>query len=366
MNRISFLGPWLPAVLVWTLGFSLAGPAHPAGPAAIADASGGTVPARKVEKGGLRITPQDLEALKEALSHARGDAPDTEGWPRTVEYDCNVYDYRSGGFRREQKSFTLENKPMRIIPHAVGVAEILWAICPRERIVGFMEFAADPDFSLLAEEMKRQGPIIRQTQPELVIGMRPDLVFTVFYSDAAFKTRLRQAGISPFELGFFGTLDSIKEQILLIGTVIGERSNAQALVRRVDEKVEELRAMIPPGGERVRVLFYDTRGYVPGRRTNFHSICELIGVVNVGAEQGVDSWSRIDYETFLRWDPDIVLVPDNRRVDEELRRNPIAARARAVKEDRIHAIPHLHISVNSQFMVLSAHLIAGIVYGEGR
>jgi len=366
MKRALLLsGCWLLAVLVWAPGLAAGGSGeHPGGVATAGDAGGG--PATPVREGRLHASPLDLEALKQELSLARGDAPDTEGWPRTVTYDCKVYDYRSGRFREEEKTFTVEKKPMRILPHAVGVAEILWAICPRERIVGFMEFAADPDFSVLAEEMKQRGPLIRQTQTELVIGMKPDLVFTVFYSDAAFKARLQQAGISRFELGFFGTLDSIKEQILLIGTVIGEKSNARALVARVDEKVRALRARIPPGREKVRVLFYDTHGYVPGLRTNFHSICELIGAVNVAAEHGVDSWSRIDYETFLQWDPDIVLVPENRHLEEALRRNPIAARSRAVKEGRLYAIPHLHISVNSQFMVLSADLVAGIVYRGDR
>jgi iron complex transport system substrate-binding protein len=84
----------------------------------------------------------------------------------------------------------------------------------------------------------------------------------------------------------------------------------------------------------------------------------------VGAEQGVDSWSQIDHETFLKWDPDIVIVPADRHLEEELRGNPVLAHARAVKDGRIFAIPHLYLSVNSQYMVLSANLIAGIVYGE--
>jgi len=333
-------------------------PAPAAGPGLPPAAPPGSAP--------LEGPPLDPGALLEALSYARGNEPDAEGWPRTVRYDCKVYDYRSGRFRQEEKTFTIDRKPVRVIPHAVGVAEILWAICPRERIVGFMEFAADPQFSVLAEPVKRRGPVIRQTQTELIIGMKPDLVFTVFYSDASFRTRLARAGIPSFELGFFGTLDSIEEQILLVGTVIGEKGNARALVARVDEKVRELAARIPAVQRKKRVLFYDTRGYVPGLRTNFNSICELIRAVNVGAEQGVDSWTRIDHETFLRWDPDIVIVPENENLERELGANPILKHARAVKEGRIYPIPHLYISINSQYMVLSANLLAGIVYAQGR
>ncbi len=93
---------------------------------------------------------------------------------------------------------------MRIIPHAVGVAEILWAICPRERLVAFNEFSADPEFSFIADEVRQRGPIFKSKQTELVIGFQPDLVFTVFYSGADFKEKLRQAKIPCFDLGYFG------------------------------------------------------------------------------------------------------------------------------------------------------------------
>ena len=146
---------------------------------------------------------------------------------------------------RKQKPFALKKKPLRIIPHAVGVAEILWAICPRERLVAFNEFAADPDSSFIADKVRERGPIFKSKQTELVIGYQPDLVFTVFYSSADFKEKLKQAKIPSFDLGYFGTIESIKEQILLMGDIIGEESNAQALVKLIDTKIRELKSKLP-------------------------------------------------------------------------------------------------------------------------
>jgi len=309
--------------------------------------------------------PLNMETLKEALSHVRGETKSEPTWPRTIRYTYKTYDFRTDTFHQEERGFEERRRPTRIVPHAVGVTEILWAICPRERLVAFNKLATDPEFCFLADVIRKQDRIFQTKQTELIIGYRPDLVFTVFYSGEEFKEKLKQAGIPYFDLGYFGTMESIKEQIRLIGKVIGEEGNAEALVKLIDEKIQDLRSKLPKNRSGVRVLYYDEGGYVPGRSSNFESICEIVGAVNVGTEQGVKSWSQIDYETLLKWDPEIILVPEGSGLDEQLRSNQILAHARAVKEARIYSVPGIYLRVDSQFMVLSANLLAGIVYEGG-
>ena len=264
--------------------------------------------------------------------------------------------------KEEHKVFTLQKQPVRIIPHAVGVAEILWAICPRERLAAFNEFSADPDSSFIADQIKARGPIFKSKQTELVIGYQPDLVFTVFYSSADFKEKLRQARIPCFDLGYFGTIESIKDQVLLIGRIIGEEGNARALVNLMDARIRGIRNKIPRRDQPVRVLYYDEGGYVPGISSNFTSICTIINAVNVGAEQGIKSWSQIDYETLLKWNPDVIVVPERSKLRELLMSNRVLAYARAVQDKAIYYVPGVYLRVDSQFMLLSADLIAGLIY----
>jgi len=161
--------------------------------------------------------PLDMERLKSDLSLVRGKAKAKAPWPREIRYAFKVYDFKTDAFRQESKTFVLQKKPLRIIPHAVGVAEILWSICPRDRLIAFNELSADPDTSFIADRVRQRGPIFKSKQTELIIGYQPDLVFTVFYSSADFKEKLRQARIPSFDLGYFGTIESVKEQILLLG-----------------------------------------------------------------------------------------------------------------------------------------------------
>lgn len=312
------------------------------------------------------LPPLDMGKLKNDLSFVRGKAKADGTWPREIRYNFKVYDFKTDTFRQETKTLVMKKKPLRIIPHAVGVAEILWAICPRERLVAFNEFTADQDSSFIAGQVRKRGPIFKSKQTELVIGYRPDLVFTVFYSGADFKEKLKQAKIPSFDLGYFGSFDSLKEQILLIGDIIGENGNAQAMVKLIDTKIRELRKNLPRRSRPVRVLYYDEGGYVPGTSSNFTSICDTIGAVNVGAEQGIKSWSQIDYETLLKWNPDVIIVPERSKLKELLMSNRVLSLARAVKSGSIYYVPGVYLRAASQYMLLSADLLAGVIYRQPR
>jgi iron complex transport system substrate-binding protein len=308
--------------------------------------------------------PLNMETLKKELSYARGEARKDKGWPRTIHYTHRIHDFRTDTFREEERVFQVHRKPSRIVPHAVGVAEILWAICPRERLIAFNDLSADPEFCVLAGEIQKRDRIFNTKQTELIIAYEPDLVFTVFYSTEEFKEKLKQAKIPYFDLGHFGTIESIRKQTLLIGGIIGEEGNAEALVKLIDEKIRELGSKLPKKPSGVRVLYYDEGGYVPGRSSNFNSICEMIRAVNVGAERGVKSWSQIDCETLLKWDPDIVLVPEGSGLKEQVQSNQMLAHARAVKSGKVYTVPGIYLRVASQYMIMSANLIAGIVYED--
>ncbi len=308
-------------------------------------------------------TPLNMESLKQALSHARGEGA-CGVWPRTISYSYEVYDFRKERFSEEARTFEVKNKPQRIIPHAVGVTELLWAMCPRERIVAYNEFAAEPEFCIIADQVKEKGPIFKSKQTEMVIGYKPDLVFTVFYSSADFKEKLKQAKIPSFDLGYFGTIESIKKQTLLIGKIIGEEGNAEALIRTMDEKIHDLQKRLPKIDPSVRVLYYDEGGYIPGTSSNFSSICDMIGAVNVGAEQGIKSWGRVDFETLLKWDPDVIVVPEGSNLKAQLMGNSILSHASAVNNNKVFEVPAVYLRVDSQYLILSANVLAGIVYDK--
>jgi hypothetical protein len=68
------------------------------------------------------VPPLNMDRLKNELSFVRSKAKAKGAWPREIRYTFKVYDFKTDSFRQEAKTFVIKKKPLRIIPHAVGVA----------------------------------------------------------------------------------------------------------------------------------------------------------------------------------------------------------------------------------------------------
>ncbi len=320
------------------------------------------------EKWVMPATPLDMDKLFTKLSYVRGEsqasAAAAETWPREIKYQRRVIDFSSDIFKIENETFKLESPPQKIIPHAVGISEVLWAICPRSRLLLFNEVAADPRFSLIADQITATGRIFNSKESEIIIAAQPDLVLTVIFSDAIFKQRLRQAGIPTLDLGSPDSLTSVLKEIKLLGETLGVDANATALLQLIKSEQARLSAALPSQPTPLRLLYYDLGGYIPGKSSNFTSLCEMIGAVNVGAEQGINSWRQVDHETLLQWDPDIIIIPLESNLKIALQQDPLLKHCRALKSGKLLSIPGLYLRTNSQFLLLSANLLAGIVYPD--
>ncbi len=315
----------------------------------------------------MPATPLPMDKLFQELCYVRSSErvrPKAGHWPRDIEYQRRVIDYRNDSFKVESNTFRLAQPPQKIIPHAVGITEILWAICPRERLLMFNTVAADPRFSMIADELAATGKIFSPKESELIIAAQPDLVLTVIFSDAVFKQRLKQAGIPTLDLGSPDSLASVVKEIELLGEILDESGNAEALLQIISRKQALLRAALPKRNKPLRLLYYDMGGYIPGKSSNFTSLCKMVGAVNVGAEQGINSWRQVDHETLLKWDPDVIIVPLENNLTENLKKDPLLRYCRALQDDNLLQIPGLYLRTNSQFLLLSANLLAGIIYPD--
>jgi hypothetical protein len=55
---------------------------------------------------GLPKTPLDMEALRNSLSWVRGETKSDEGWPRKIEYEHEVYDFRKNALHQGKKHYS--------------------------------------------------------------------------------------------------------------------------------------------------------------------------------------------------------------------------------------------------------------------
>ncbi len=314
---------------------------------------------------GAKSFPLEMDALMGALTDVYQPGPaGPTAFPRTVDYRYLAYDIARDSLREETRSAVIPRRPQRIIPQAIGITEILWAICPRQRIVAIHQSCKDRRFSFIAGQLPDDLPTYGTNDAEIVIGHRPDLVLPTYYSDENFLHQLQRAKVPSVRLGFFGDLGQIEEQILLIGRLIGEERNARRLTDTMEEKIKAIQAYAERrhGDRPLTVLYYDNMGYVAGQHSTFDSMCQLLGVVNIAAAKGIKYFKQVDYETLLQWNPDMIVVPAESTFDQQLYETRILASATAVKERNIRKIPSVYLLSASQYLVASTNYLAGLLY----
>jgi len=342
---------WLSCRLIVLVGLGLIG---------LSVAVGGRALAAPVEK-----FPVEMSELMRSLQDARVPSPAVT-YPRTVVYPYTEWNMLAGTLKHSSKEVRLPHKPRRIIPHAVGLTEILWAIAPREHIAAVHRSCLNPEYSFIAAEAAGVPDSYASEDAEVVIGLRPDLILTTYYSSEEFKNRLRLSAVPFVEVGFFGDIPSIQEQVASLGRIIGEEAAANRLVATMQRNVAAIQefARARSGEQPLRVVYYGFHGYVAGANSTFDSLCGLLGVVNIPTAEGVRFFKQVDYETLLKWDPDIIIVPENSGLEQELLGHKILATAKAVRTRNIKSIPNVYLMASSQFAVASLNYLGGLFYGE--
>nr|WP_320049132.1 ABC transporter substrate-binding protein [uncultured Desulfuromonas sp.] len=307
--------------------------------------------------------PLDMADLRAELSDAHRPESMENRFPRRIDYQLRIWDRMSDVLNTRSSSLMLEQQPRRVIPHTVGLTEELWAIVPHERIVGLHESCRNANYSFLAEQFPAELVTFLTEDAEMVIGLQPDLVLTSFYSSAAFLHQLDLAEIPHVQTGFFGSIEDIRAQISLFGNMLGVEASARHLLQTMDHNSDAICKVVAQrlDGRTPTILYYDRMGFVAGAHTLFDALCKRLGVVNAASAHDIAFFKQIGYETVLKWNPDIIVVPADSGLKERLTGQPILAMSNAVLNRRVYAIPEYYLTASSQFVIASLNYLGGIL-----
>lgn len=309
------------------------------------------------------VFPLDMEQLLASLSDAHQPEQSDGHYPRNIDYRFQRWNVVDDTLTIEQKTLNVDHQPQRIIPHAIGLTEVLWAIAPRERIISVHSSCRNPSYSFLANQLPQSLLTYNSEDAEIVIGLSPDLVLTTYYSSETFKNRLKLSHIPFVEIGYFGDMNSIENQIRFIAELVGAETSAKQLLTTMQQSVATIKSIVKQrlAGRPIRVLYYDHMGFVAGEHTTFDSLCRILEIENVAAQNGIKFSKQVDYETVLKWDPDMIIVPQDSGLDGLLLGQPILATAKAVRNKNIRSIPSVYLMASSQYVVASLNYLGGIL-----
>ncbi len=172
------------------------------------------------------------------------------------------------------------------------------------QLISVSRIALDPNVSPMAEEA--QAYRINSGQAEHIYLMEPDLVVAGAYTPPATLTMLRNLGIDVEIFEITSSLDAIRNNILKMGSILGQQTAARTLLAEFDARRAVLAAQTGP---RPSAMLYYANGYTSGQGSLAHEILELAGFRNAAVEAGYDWGMKVPLEILALSDPDIVITP---------------------------------------------------------
>jgi iron complex transport system substrate-binding protein len=232
----------------------------------------------------------------------------------------------------------------RIVSATLATDEILLELVPPERVVALSTFANDPAASNVVEQARAVRRRVRG-DPEALLALEPDVVFTSLYVRPESTALLARAGVPIARMRSTTSVHAIEESIVEIGRIVGEEDDARAIVERMRATLAGVRDRVR-GADRPRVLLHDRAGYTAGRETVFDELLSIAGGRNAAAEAGVVGHAVLETERLLALDPDIVLdvryVADGRAErllpPPDFEEHPLYRELRAVRDGAVHEL----------------------------
>lgn len=212
-----------------------------------------------------------------------------------------------------ETAVTVSEPPERIVTLSPSVAQTLWEVGARDRVVATTEFAGYLDG---ADDLATVPAARGSVDVERIVGLEPDLVFAPGTVSGETVDALRSAGVTVVALETPSTVEGVARKTTLTGRLVGECAGAaetNAWMRANVDVVREAVADEP----RPRALSLFGSGFTAGRGTFVHDVMRTAGLSNVAAAAGLSGFAQVSPEVVRERDPEwlvrtpSVSVPDD-------------------------------------------------------
>ncbi len=237
---------------------------------------------------------------------------------------------------------------------------------------------------MLANPALAKLPVIGQggpnnaPDPEKILTVTPDVIFSTYAADAADADELQSKTGIPvvvISYGGFGITsifgEKIQNSLNLIGQVTGDPTKAQAAIDFITKAQQDLeqRTKDIPDADKPTVYV----GGLGAKGTHGidstqgkYALLEVIHAKNVVDETGKSGSVMIDKEKLLDWDPDFIFVDQGgyAAVKEDYQKNSAFYESlTAVKEGKVYSqLPYNFYSTNLDTAIADAYFLGKTIY----
>lgn len=233
------------------------------------------------------ITEENKETEEEQVSESK----DVVTYPITVE--------TMGG------QFTIKKEPISIVSAAPNITEALYAIGAGDKVIGRTSFCNYPEEVMDVSEI---GSLM-EPNIELIIELDPDIVIVSTHFSEEAADQLNNAGVQTIALYEPESFEGVYSIIEKLGLVTNHKVEADTVVKKMQEAVEETKSVSANTDEKPSVYYVVSYGdmgdYTATGETFVSQMIELAGGNNVAKEATGWAYSA---EKLIEDDPEIILI----------------------------------------------------------
>jgi iron complex transport system substrate-binding protein len=272
----------------------------------------------------------------------------------------------------------LPDRIARVFAAGPPASIVLYTLAP-DRLLGWTRAPRADEREFLAapwRDLPETGRLTGRANTanvEEVLRLAPDLILDIGSTDATYASLAdrvqRQTGVPYILLDgrFAATLETYRK----LGELVSEASRAGELAaeaRRVFADIDERLARVP--AEKRRRVYYarSPTGLETGLAGSINTeMIERAGGLNVAAAAGRGGLATVSREQVLSWDPEIIVMLDDRFL-ATIERDPVWRAVAAVRQRNVHVTPKLPFgwvdSPPSVNRLIGLRWLAGLFYPD--
>lgn len=230
----------------------------------------------------------------------------------------------------------IDNPPERIISLAPSITEELFSLGVQDIVVGVTTFCDRP------KEAAKKEKIGTFLEPNLekIISLKPDIIFATKEGHSKdMLDRLRSFGLKVFVFDECRDFNSIFNQYLLLGRIVGKEKEAQKTSESLKYRIGLIEKKV--ANSKRKKIFWQV-GVKPlvtvGPNTFVDDMIGLVGGINIAKDSKI-RYPRYNREDVIRQNPDIIiLVTMGDVTEEELKNWQDYSVLEAVKQKKIYIV----------------------------
>ena len=266
-------------------------------------------------------------------------------------------------------------KPKRIVSLSYGTDEILTELVEANRIVAYCRWAEDTGITFITKEQFKKVGRKTDGNAEEVLALKPDLVLATTAMSSDMINALDALGLKVYLASRPKNYEQMRQKVLKLGEVVGEKAKGEALVKEMDERMEKLEAKLSkiPDSKRKTVVAFNFLSAMGRKGDLIDSMMNKAHIINGVALIPTElATGHISKEQVVRVNPDIFFLAtwdyDNKHnIDEyvaQIKNDPAYKDVKAIKNNQIKFVSDKYRYVASHHIVDAVEEFAKAVYPE--